>query len=151
MRERTFVMLKPDAIHRGLIGEIIARFERRGLKLIALKLIWLSRELAETQYSEHKGKHFYDGLINYVTSGPVVIMVVEGAQAVRVVRAMMGKTDPQESPAGSIRGDYALQLGRNIIHGSDSIETANREINLFFKPEDIVEYTRADEEWIYEK
>jgi nucleoside-diphosphate kinase len=143
-------MLKPDAVHRGLVGEIITRFERRGLKLVALKLIRISKELAAEQYAEHKGKPFYDGLLKYVTSGPVVIMTLEGDRAVSIVREMMGKTDPGESPPGSIRGDYALQLGRNIIHGSDKLETAKREIALFFKPEDFVEYKRADEEWVYE-
>jgi nucleoside-diphosphate kinase len=148
--ERTFIMLKPDAVQRGLIGTIITRFEQRGLKLVAMKLIQMSEELAHRHYAEHKGKSFYGGLVKHITSGPVVPMVVEGDNAVAVVRAMMGATDPQDSAPGTIRGDFALQLGKNIIHGADSRESAEREIKLFFEESEFVEYTRCDEKWIYE-
>lgn len=150
MLERTFVMLKPDAVQRGCCGEIISRFERRGLKIVALKMLWITRELAEKHYAEHKGKKFFEGLISYITSGPVIAMVIEGKNAVKLVRDMMGKTNPQESMPGTIRGDYAIDLGRNIIHGSDSLASAEREISLFFAKEEIFTYQKAGENWIYE-
>ncbi|MEM4161334.1 MAG: nucleoside-diphosphate kinase [Thermoplasmata archaeon] len=148
--ERTFVMLKPDAIQRGLCGEIIARFERRGLKIVAMKMLWITKELAEKHYGEHRGKKFFEGLISYITSGPVIAMVIEGKNAVKLVREMMGKTNPQESMPGTIRGDYGIELGRNIIHGSDSLASAEREIALFFTKEEIFDYKLATESWIYE-
>ncbi len=148
--ERTFVMLKPGSIQRGLIGNIISRFENRGLKIIAMKMMTVSKELAERHYAEHKGKPFYDDLVSYITSGPVVAMVLEGGKAISVVRSMMGKTDPLESPPGSIRGDYGLSLGKNIVHGSDSPASAKREIYLFFTQEEFLTYKRCDEDWIYE-
>ena len=148
--ERTFVMLKPGSIQRGLIGNIISRFENRGLKIIAMKMMTVSKELAERHYAEHKGKPFYDDLVSYITSGPVVAMVLEGGKAISVVRSMMGKTDPLESPPGSIRGDYGLSLGKNIVHGSDSPASAKREIDLFFTQEEFLTYKRCDEDWIYE-
>ena len=149
-RERTFVLLKPDAIHRGLVGGILARFERRGLKLVALKLIKVPGELAETYYLEHKGKPFYAGLVKYVTSSPSVALVLEGDEAVAVVRKMMGKTNAAEAEPGTIRGDFGIKIGRNLIHGSDSVATAKREIGLFFKPEELLDYARVDETWLYE-
>lgn len=149
--ERTFVMLKPGSIQRGLIGSIISRFENRGLKIIAMKMITVSKDLAERHYAEHKGKPFYKDLVSYITSGPVVAMVLEGDKAISVVRSMMGKTDPLESPPGSIRGDYGLSLGKNIVHGSDSEASAKREIDLFFTQEEFLKYKKCDEDWIYEK
>ncbi len=148
--ERTFVMLKPGSIQRGLIGSIISRFENRGLKIIAMKMMTVSKELAEQHYAEHKGKPFYEDLVSYITSGPVVAMVLEGGKVISVVRSMMGKTDPLESPPGSIRGDYGLSLGKNIVHGSDSPASAKREIDLFFTQEEFLNYKRCDEDWIYE-
>jgi len=130
--ERTFVMIKPDGVRRGLIGEIINRFERRGLKIVALKMVKMDRKTAELLYEEHKGKSFFEDLINYVTSGPVVCMVIEGEDAVQVVRRMIGNTDPKEAPPGTIRGDFALSKSENIIHASDSLEKAKREMSIFF-------------------
>ena len=148
--ERTFVMLKPGAIQRGLVGDIISRFENRGLKIIAMKMMHISNGLAEKHYAEHKGKQFYEELVRYITSGPVVVMVLEGKSAIPVVRTMTGKTDPLESAPGTIRGDYGLSIGKNIVHGSDSATSAKREIDLFFEEEDFVAYRRCDEDWIYE-
>jgi len=148
--ERTFVLLKPDAIQRNLAGEIIGRFERRGLKLVGMKFIRVSRGLAEAYYEEHKAKPFFQPLISYVTSAPVVAMVWEGDNAISVVRKMMGKTNSAEAEPGTIRGDLALTIGRNVIHGSDSPESAKREISLFFKPDELQEYKRFDEAWLRE-
>ena len=150
MAERTFVLLKPDAVQRGLIGEIVSRFERRGLKITAMKLVRVTRSLAETYYSEHKGKAFFEPLMSYVAAGPVVAMVLEGDGAIAAVRRMMGETNSAEAEPGTIRGDLALTIGRNVIHGSDSAESAKREILLFFKPEEIHAYTRVDEAWLRE-
>lgn len=150
MVERTFALLKPDAIQRGLVGPILARFERRGLKIVGLKLMHVSRSLAEAYYAEHKGKPFYEPLMAYITSGPVVAMVLEGDGAVAIVRKMMGKTNSAEAEPGTIRGDFALTIGRNVIHGSDSPESAKREIGFFFKPDELHEYKRIDEAWIRE-
>ncbi len=147
--EKTFVMLKPDAIQRSLSGEIIARLERRGLKLIALKMLRISKELAERHYGEHQGKPFFQSLVDFITSGPVIAMVWEGQNAVQVVRKMMGSTDPQTAEPGTIRGDFALFMGNNIIHGSDSANSAEREISLFFKDEEIINYIKTGESWIY--
>ena len=149
-RERTFVLLKPDAVQRGLVGAILQRFERRGLKLVALKSTRVPRELAETYYLEHKGKPFFPGLVAYITSAPSVAIVLEGDEAVAVVRKMMGKTNAAEAEPGTIRGDFGIKIGRNLIHGSDSVATAKREIGLFFKPEELIEYARVDEAWLYE-
>jgi len=148
--DRTFVLLKPDAVHRGLVGEIVARFEHRGLKLVALKMIRVTRSLAETYYAEHKGKAFFEPLMSYVTGGPVIAMVLEGDGAVPAVRRMMGKTNSAEAEPGTIRGDLALTIGRNLIHGSDSPASAKREIDLFFKKDEFYSYTRIDEAWLRE-
>lgn len=150
MQERTFVMLKPDAVQRGCCGEIIARFERRGLKIVGMKMMWIKREMAEKHYAEHKGKNFFEGLISYITSGPVIAMVIEGKNAVKLVRDMIGKTNPQEALPGTVRGDYGIDLGRNIIHASDSLASAEREISLFFTKDEIYEYKKAIDDWIYE-
>ena len=148
--ERTFALLKPDAIQRGLAGTVLVRFERRGLKIVALKLMRVSRTLAGSYYAEHKGKPFYEPLMAYITSGPVIAMVLEGDNAVAIVRKMMGKTNSAEAEPGTIRGDFALTIGRNVIHGSDSLESAKREIGFFFKPEELQEYKRIDEAWLRE-
>ena len=150
MVERTFALLKPDAIQRGLAGEILARFERRGLKIVGLKLMRVSRPLAESYYAEHKGQPFYEPLMSYITSGPVVAMVLEGDGAQGIVRKMMGKTNSAEAEPGTIRGDFALTIGRNVIHGSDSLESAKREIGFFIKPEELQDYRRIDEAWLRE-
>ncbi len=143
-------MIKPDAVQRGLIGEIISRLERKGLKIVAMKMLNVSRELAERHYAEHREKPFFESLVDYITSAPVVAMVVEGKNAVKVVRTLVGATNPQEALPGTIRGDFGMDIGRNVIHASDSLESAEREISLFFKPEEIVEYKRIDEDWLYE-
>ncbi len=148
--ERTFVMIKPDAVQRGLIGEIISRLEKKGLKIVAMKMLNVSRDLAERHYAEHREKPFFQSLVDYITSAPVVAMVVEGKNAVKVVRTLVGATNPQEALPGTIRGDFGMDIGRNVIHASDSLESAEREISLFFKPEEIVEYKRIDEDWLYE-
>ncbi|NOT04862.1 MAG: nucleoside-diphosphate kinase [Anaerolineales bacterium] len=149
--ERTLVLVKPDGVQRGLIGEVIARFERRGLRLVAAKFIQVSTELAETHYGEHKGKVFYDGLISYITSAPVMAMVWEGPNAVAAVRQTVGTTKPIESPPGTIRHDYALEVGRNLIHASDKPETGEREVALWFKSEELVDWKRAVDQWVFEK
>lgn len=151
MIEKTFVMIKPDGIQRGLMGKIIARIEDRGLKVCAMKMMRIPRELAERHYEEHKDKGFYDPLLDYITSGPVLCMVLEGENAVAAARAMMGKTNPQDASPGTIRGDLAQVTGRNIVHGSDSSESAKREIKLFFNDYEIQKYEKIDETWLFEK
>lgn len=136
--QRTFVMIKPDGVKKRLIGEIIRRFENKGLAIVALKMLKLSREKAEELYAVHKGKHFFEDLINFVTSGPVVAIVLEGDEAVNVVRTMIGPTDGRKAPPGTIRGDFALSVQENIIHAADSIEAATREMKVIFKDEDFV-------------
>ena len=148
--ERTYLMVKPDGVQRGLCGEIVSRFEKKGLKLVAMKLMAIPKEVAENHYGEHKGKPFFPSLISYITSGPVLAMVWEGEDAVSVCRNMMGKTNPKESAPGTIRGDYGMQVGMNIIHGSDSVESAEREISIFFRPEELVSYDKTIQSWIYE-
>lgn len=136
--ERTLVFVKPNGFARGLSGEIIARFERRGLALKGLRLMQVSQELAEEHYAEHKGKAFFEDLVTFVTSGPIVAMVLEGPSAVSVARTMMGPTNPIEAGPGTIRGDYALEIGENVVHGSDSGQSAEREISLYFSSEDLL-------------
>ncbi|ABB15304.1 nucleoside-diphosphate kinase [Carboxydothermus hydrogenoformans] len=148
--ERTFIMVKPDGVQRGLVGEIISRFEKRGFKLVGLKLMQISRELAETHYGEHKGKPFFEGLLNFITSGPVVAMVWEGKEVIATAREMMGATNPLKAQPGTIRGTYGIDVGRNVIHGSDSPESAAREIALFFKEEELLSYEKTLDTWIYE-
>ena len=149
--ERTFVMVKPDGVQRGLVGEIVSRFEERGLKLVAGKFVRIDRDLAEEHYGEHEDEPFFEDLVGFITSGPVMAMVWEGQDAVAQVRAMMGETDPADSAPGTIRGDLGLDLGRNVIHGSDTEPgSAEREIELFFDDEELVEYERIDEPWLYE-
>jgi nucleoside-diphosphate kinase len=149
--ERTLVLIKPDAVQRGLIGEICARLEHRGLKLVAAKFVAVSRELAETHYAVHKGKSFYNGLVNYIMSAPVMAMVWESDSAVVAVRQTMGATRPTEAAPGTIRHDFALEVGRNLTHASDSAENAAQEISLWFKPEELVDWTRPIDPWILGK
>ncbi len=149
--ERSFLMVKPDGVARGLIGEVISRVERRGLKIVAMKMLRIERELAEEHYAEHRDKPFFSSLIDYITSGPVVAMVVEGKDAVKVLRAMIGATNPAEAQPGTVRGDFALEVGRNVVHASDSRASAEREISLFFDESEIVGYSRAGEVWVYEE
>jgi nucleoside-diphosphate kinase len=149
-KEKTFVMIKPDAIQRGLAGEIINRFEKKGIKIVAMKLISVEKELAEKHYGIHKGKPFFKPTVKYITSSPVIAMVLEGINAIEMIRKMMGKTDPQKAEMGTIRGDFGQFIGRNIVHGSDSKETAEFEINLWFGPKEITDYKRIDEQWLCE-
>ena len=150
-QERTFLMVKPDGVQRGVVGEIVTRFENRGLKLVGAKFIRISQDLAEQHYAEHEDKPFFDDLTDFITSGPVLAMVWEGQDAVAQGRRMMGATDPLEADPGTIRGDYGLDLGRNVIHGSDTEKgSAEREIDLFFDDEELVDYDRVDETWLYE-
>jgi nucleoside-diphosphate kinase len=130
--ERTLILVKPDAFARNLTGEIIARFERKGLRLVALKHMTMARELAERHYAEHEGKSFYEELVQFITSGPLVAMVLEGPQAIQAARQVIGATDPLQASPGSIRGDYAIEVGTNMVHGSDGLESAAREVALFF-------------------
>ncbi|WP_348610515.1 nucleoside-diphosphate kinase [Halobaculum rarum] len=150
--ERTFVMVKPDGVQRGLIGDIVSRFEQRGLKLVGAKFMQIDKELAHEHYGEHEDKPFFEGLVEFITSGPVFAMVWEGADATRQVRTMMGETDPAESPPGTIRGDFGLDLGHNVIHGSDhEDEGANeREIGLFFDEDELVDWDLDAADWVYE-
>ena len=150
LKEQTFVMIKPDAVQRGFIGEIINRFEKKGIKIVAMKLIAVDRKQAEKHYAVHKGKPFFEPTVNYITSSPVVAMVLEGMNVIEMVRGMTGTTDPQKAAMGTIRGDYGQFIGRNIIHASDGKETASFEINLWFTPEEIADYCRIDEEWLTE-
>jgi nucleoside-diphosphate kinase len=148
--ERTFVMVKPDGVQRGIAGQVVSRFESKGLKLAAAKLMTIDAELAAKHYGEHLGKPFYEKLVNFITSGPVLAMVWEGDDAISVVRTVVGKTNPKEAGPGTIRGDYGMTTGRNIIHASDSPASAEREIALFFDKSEIQEYTRIDAVWLYE-
>jgi nucleoside-diphosphate kinase len=151
MKQRSFVMLKPDAVKRRLAGEVIGRFEKRGLKIMAVKMMVIERDLAEKHYGEHSDKPFFKDLVDYITSGPVLATVIEGEECISLIRRMVGATNPQEADLGTIRGDYAIDTGRNIIHASDSTTSAVREISLFFEDSDICEYSLPDEEMIYEE
>ena len=147
--ERTFIMIKPDAVQRGLIGDIIQRFERRGLKMVAMRFVHVSLELAETHYAVHKERPFYASLIEYITSGPVVAMVWEGTSAIQAARNTMGATNPVDAAPGTIRADFGMEIGRNLIHGSDSLETAEFEIGLWFG-DDIPDWERDTDRWVLE-
>lgn len=144
-------MVKPDGVQRGLIGEVIRRLEARGLKPVGLKLIWVSTEQAEELYAVHQGKPFYDGLIRYITSSPVVVSVWEGPNAVEVVRRTIGATNPVQAEPGTIRGDFGLSIGRNIVHASDSPETAAREMGIFFRDDELVNFDRVLDRWVLEE
>jgi nucleoside-diphosphate kinase len=148
--ERTFVMVKPDGVQRGLVGDVIQRIEDRGLKIASIKTVDVDRELAETHYEEHRDKPFFDGLVEYVTSDPVVAMVVEGPNAIQAFRGLAGETDPIDAQPGTIRGDLGLGVGRNVVHGSDAPDTARKEIKLWFSDDEILDYERIDEPWIAE-
>ena len=148
--ERTLALVKPDGVQRGLIGEVISRLEHRGLKLAAMKLMRLDQATAQEHYGEHVERPFFPGLVEFITSGPLVAMVWEADGAVEIVRNTMGATDPKNSPMGSIRGDLGVNIGRNLVHGSDSVESASREIALFFQPGEILDYSRSNDSWIIE-
>lgn len=147
--ERTLVLVKPDGVQRGLIGVVISRLEQRGLRLVGAKFLQVSRELAETHYAIHKGKPFYEGLIAYITSAPVMAMVWEGPNAIAAVRQTMGSTRPTEAAPGSLRHDYALEVSRNLTHASDSPDNGQIEIALWFKPEELVDWSRDTDRWIF--
>lgn len=149
--ERTFIMIKPDAVQRNLIGEVVSRLERKGLKLVAAKLFQANEELAKEHYAEHVEKPFFNDLVSFITSGPVFAMVVEGKNVVEVTRTLVGETNPTKAAPGTIRGDYGIDLGRNIIHGSDSNESAEREIGLWFDQSELNDYKLNNENWVYEK
>ena len=146
--QQTLILFKPDAVQRRLVGELLSRFERKGLRLAGLKLVHSSRELAEKHYAVHKGKPFYESLLTFLTSGPTVAVVLEGREAVAVCRNLMGMTDGAKSAPGTIRGDFAISVQNNLVHGSDSPENAKLEIVLWFKPEELVNYTSTDGNWV---
>ncbi len=148
--ERSLVLVKPDGVQRGLIGEVIARLERRGLRLVAAKFMAVSRDLAETHYAIHKGKPFYEGLIAYITSAPVMAMVWEGPNAVAAIRQTMGATRPTEAAPGTVRHDFALEVGRNLTHASDTVENGEKEVALWFRKEELVQWSREADRWIFE-
>ena len=148
--ERTLILLKPDATQRGLTGSIISRIEARGLKIIGMKLMQMTKELAHKHYEAHVDKPFFDGLVGFITSGPIVAIILEGNNAVEIVRTTMGETDPSKANPGTIRGDLAIDIGQNLIHGSDSLESSQREIDLFFNPSEILNYSRDIDRWITE-
>lgn len=148
--ERTFLMLKPDAIQRGLVGQVIARFESKGFKLVGMKLMQVDRALAEEHYAEHRGKSFFEPTVHYIMSSPVVAMVWEGKNVVALAREMMGATNPANANPGSIRGAFGMDISRNVIHGSDSVTSAAREISLYFKPNELAEYQKVGQEWLSE-
>jgi len=148
--EQTLILVKPDGVQRGLAFEILGRLERRGLRLVALKLMRVTAELAGEHYREHAGKGFYQGLIEYITSAPIVAAVFEGPNAIAAARSTMGKTNPAQADAGTIRGDLAIETGRNLVHGSDGPESAVREVRLFFRPDELQGYTREIDRWVLE-
>lgn len=147
--ERSLVLVKPDGVQRGLVGEIMKRLEQRGLKLVAAKFLQVSSELAETHYAVHKGKPFYNGLIQYILSAPVMAMVWEGMDAITAIRQIMGATSPTQAAPGTVRHDFALISSRNLTHASDSVENAEAEISLWFKPDELVSWSKIDEEWLF--
>ena len=148
--ERTLVIVKPDGVQRGLVGEIISRIEYRGMRLVAVKMMNVPRRLAEAHYSVHQGKPFYDGLIDYITSSPVIVMIWIGNKAVEVVRQVLGATNPTEAAPGTVRGDLAIDIGRNLTHGSDNPQNAELEVKLWFTSHELVEWTRVTEKWVFE-
>ena len=150
MRERTLILVKPDGMQRGLAGEIISRLESRGLRIVGVRLLQVDEALAKRHYAEHEGKPFYDGLIEYITSSPIIAAVLEGTRAIEVVRKTIGATNPAEADPGTIRGDLSVELGRNLIHGSDGPDSAAREIALFFDESRLFDYTRDVDRWIFE-
>lgn len=149
--EKSLVIIKPDGVQRGLVGEILGRLERRGLRLVAMKMQSVSPELAARHYAVHQGKPFYDGLVSYISSSPVVVLAVEGNKAIEAVRQTVGATNPTAAAPGTIRADFGLEIGRNLIHASDGPETAAQELALWFAPEEFVTWSRDGERWVYEK
>ncbi|MCH1624751.1 nucleoside-diphosphate kinase [Fredinandcohnia quinoae] len=147
--EKTFLMVKPDGVQRQLISEVVSRFERKGFQLVGAKLMSIPKELAEQHYGEHKERPFFGELVDFITSGPVFAMVWQGENVITTARQMMGATNPKDAAPGTLRGDFGLTVGKNIIHGSDSLESAEREISLFFKEEEIIGYTKLINNWIY--
>ncbi len=150
MSERTLILVKPDGMQRGLAGEIISRLEARGLRIVGLRMLRVDEALAKRHYAEHEGKPFYDGLIDYITSSPIIAAVLEGTRAIEVVRKTMGATNPADAEPGTIRGDLSVELGRNLIHGSDGPDSAAREIALFFDESQLFDYERDVDRWIFE-
>ncbi len=148
--ERTFIIIKPDAVQRGLTGEILSRFEARGLRIIGMKFLQISQALAEKHYAVHAGKPFFNGLVSYITSSPVVVIALEGTNAVAAARKTIGATKPQEAEAGTIRGDFALEIGRNLVHGSDSVENGLIEVGNFFTADELISWPRNTDPWIFE-
>jgi len=149
-RERSFIAVKPDGVQRGLVGEVLKRFEQRGYKLVGLKLVHITKEHAQKHYADLSSKPFFAGLVDYVTSGPMVAMVWEGKAVVKVGRTLVGATNPIDAAPGSIRGDFCIDVGRNVIHGSDTVENAEKEIALWFSPQDLVAWAPAQSPWVYE-
>ncbi len=147
--ERTLLLLKPDAVQRGLVGDILARLERRGLRIVAIKMLQMDEALAHQHYAEHRGKPFFHQLVRFITSAPLIACVLEGPHAVEVVRQTMGATDPKKAAPGTIRGDLGLDITYNLVHGSDSLETARREIAIFFREEEIIPYKRDIDRWAF--
>lgn len=147
--EKSLVLIKPDAVQRALAGQIISRLERKGLKIVAMKMLHIDRDLAQRHYAVHKGKAFFDDLVRFITSSPLIAIVFQGNNAVQIIRQMMGETDPAKSPCGTIRGDFGIDVGHNLVHGSDSQENACREIDLFFSAEEIFDYNRELDTWVY--
>jgi len=148
--ERTLIIFKPDAVQRGLCGQILARFEAKGLQVVGMKLMQISQTLAETHYEAHKGKPFYEGLVRFMTSSPVVVLALQGKDAIAICRKMMGATFGSKAEPGTIRGDYGVSNSFNLIHGSDSPESAQRELSLFFKPDELIDWTPAIQPWVYD-
>jgi len=148
--ETTFLMVKPDGVQRGLIGEVTSRIEEKGLRIDAMRMMQIDKETAREHYAEHQGKEFYEPLLDYITSGPVVAMAVSGGSAISVIRDMVGATDPQNAKPGTVRGDFGLDIARNIVHAADSKESAERELDIFFEKREYQEYDRVEESWIYE-
>ncbi|AKO93967.1 nucleoside-diphosphate kinase [Priestia filamentosa] len=148
--EKTFIMVKPDGVQRNIVGDVVTRFEKKGFQLVGAKLMHVSEDLAKEHYKEHKEKPFFGELVDFITSSPVFAMVWEGENAVTVARKMLGKTNPAEAEVGTIRGDYGLQVAKNVVHGSDSNESATREISLFFEESELVNYTKLINDWVYE-
>lgn len=148
MSERTLILIKPDGVQRLLVGRILERYEQRGLKIVGLKLVQTSRELAETHYAVHRERPFFGGLVDFITSAPLVAIALEGLNAVAVCRAINGATRPHEAAPGSIRGDFALETGQNLVHASDSVENAQAELALWFAPEELADYSRAIDAWV---
>lgn len=149
--ERTLVIVKPDGVQRGLTGEIVNRFERRGLKIAAMRFGTIDAALAKRHYAEHEGKPFYNGLVDYITSGPSLVMVLEGPRAIEITRSTVGSTRPWEAAPGTIRADYGLTVGRNLVHASDSVASGEREVGLFFEGENLPTWNRSVDVWVYDE